>query len=85
VKVVEKIAIEEKLRGCASKVIFKRNGTIEARHSYFYTFGGNADKLANTIKGRLPDATILEVTDEWHAWPKDSYFRVVFTLPEGAK
>ena len=59
---------------------FKQDGTVECRHAYFYRHGMSPDKLAEKIKAAIPEAMIVDTEDRWAAWPKTSYFVVVFRV-----
>ena len=67
------------------KITCKANGSVEARRSYFYRFGNDADKFAESIKTALTSAGLSVSVwgrDEWAAWPTTSYFCAVIT-PKG--
>lgn len=59
------------------QVICRKNGNVEVKKSYFYTFGETAEKYAAKVRENLhndgiPAHVIGE--DRWAAWPKTSYF-----------
>jgi hypothetical protein len=64
------------------RFIQKKNGTFEFRRGFFYTHGNSADRYADKIKLIFPRAIIEETHDVWNPWPRDSYFQVIFKLPE---
>lgn len=57
----------------------KKNGCFVAKRGYFYHHGLNEEKMATALKTALPSAVVLEASDQWHAWPKDSWIEVRFT------
>lgn len=78
-----KNAFENSVMGVDS-VSFKRNGTIIAKRAYFYRHGNSPDKVAERLQSDLKkegiEIEIVETYDDWKAWPKTSYFVVVFKL-----
>lgn len=68
----------------ADKLVFKKNGMVEARRSFFYTGGYSADKFAEEIKRALSkvgvEIEVVSTEDVWRPWPNDSYFKVVFRV-----
>ena len=66
----------------ADKIIFQRNGNIKAKRFYFYTFGNTAEKFADKIRNSLRECgieiEIVDKSDNWNAWPKNSWFEVIF-------
>ena len=80
-KMKSKKEIKEALDGICDKVMAKKDGSYEVRRGYFYRHGITAEKLAEGIKHRIPEAAIQEVQDHWAPWPRDSYFRVTFVVP----
>lgn len=64
------------------QVICRKNGNVEAKDSYFYTFGKTAEKYADQIRETLHrDGIPANVTSEnrWAAWPKTSYFVAIIS------
>jgi len=76
----QKLEIENKLG--AGKVIWKRDHTIEARYGFFYRFKQTAEGKSKLVQRIFPDAQIIDYEEMWRAWPKDSYFKVLFKLPD---
>ncbi len=61
----------------ANAIICRKNGTVEVKRSYFYTFGDTAQKYADRVREALHrDGIPAHVAgeDRWAAWPKTSYF-----------
>lgn len=56
------------------------DGTYTAKYSYYYTHGNSAEKLAKSIQQVIPQAKIVDVYDDFKAWPGTSYFTVKFKL-----
>lgn len=61
---------------------FKRDGSVVVMDGYFYRCGRTLEKLAATVKERVPDAIIVEQSDHWNPWPKRTWMQVTFRLPE---
>ena len=57
-----------------------RKGVWTVKRYYFYHIGYSPEKLADKIKSLIPTTKILDCIDDWHAWPKSSYFVVKFAL-----
>lgn len=66
------------------KISFKRDGSIVAKHGYYYRGGFSPEKLAENLKKILETAGIIisieEAYDDWKPWPKDSNFVIVFKI-----
>lgn len=62
------------------KLIFRKNGTIEFRRSYFYRHGATPEMYAEKIKAAVQGAVIVSTYDNWQPLPRDSYFRVIFRV-----
>lgn len=66
----------------ANKVTFKKDGRVEVRRSYFYTFGETAEDWAAKVQAEFKAAGItayVESRDEFAQWPKQSYFCAIVT------
>lgn len=64
----------------ADKVVCKKNGTLEAKKSYFYRMGNTAEKRAAQVKKGLESTGLsvkVDSRDDWMTWPKTSYFVAV--------
>lgn len=59
------------------KVVTKKDGTFAVRRGYFYRHGMTAEKLASEYTTALPEFEVVNFSDHWNAWPKDSFFEVV--------
>ena len=78
-----KKALTEKLSSVGSdKVVFHRDGSVTAKHGFFYTHGYHAENFAERIKSAVDGVTVIEAFDDWQPWPKDSYLTVKFTVGE---
>jgi len=64
------------------RVIAHKDGTFSGWFGFFYRHGATADGHAARVVKAIPAATILEAYEDWQAWPKDSYFKVRFSLPK---
>lgn len=64
------------------RLIFKADGTVKVKVGYFYTFGNDENKIAEKIKRNLEvkniKVDILETSNHYNSWPKDSWFEVIF-------
>jgi hypothetical protein len=78
-----KSAFEEVVTGI-DKLTFKKNGTIEGRHGYFYRHGNSpesvAKKLQSSLQSKNIEIEIIDSYDDYRPWPKDSNFVVVFKI-----
>ena len=54
------------------------------KRGYFYRHGMTAERLAAAIKKLVPNAIITRSDDNYHPWPKDSWFEVRFKVPAEA-
>jgi hypothetical protein len=73
----------------ASFKICCRKGEWIAKRDYFYRSQAGFDgpmSMAEAIRRALASKgitiTITDTADKWHAWPKDSWFEVRFTVAE---
>lgn len=60
-----------------SKILCKKDGSVEVKKSYFYRHGYSAEKWSEKVNNVLQEAGLnCQSTsyDDWNAWPKDSYF-----------
>ena len=77
-------AIKGKTQNIGDKInadkISVRNGVYTAKWMYFYTHGNTETNYAIKVKQQFPDAVITETSNNWNAWPKDSWFEVRFTI-----
>lgn len=64
--------------GGADKVMFKQDGTIVFKRSYFYRHGYSAEKFGTHIEAQLRAIDLkpvsVETRDAWAPWPRDSFF-----------
>lgn len=73
-------AVEESLNSAdctIDSIRCRKNGNVEVKRGYFYTFGMTAEKYAGAIRECLErDGIPAQVSgeDHWAAWPKESYF-----------
>ena len=52
-----------------------------AKRSYFYRQGMTAERLALSVTAAMPvEIKVMATTDNWHAWPADSFFEVRFRV-----
>lgn len=80
-------AIRASLSG--SSVVFKKDGMIQLRHSYFYRVqaGGAPEAYCRRMRYALKsavglDSEIVSYQDNWQPWPRDSYFECILK-PKG--
>jgi hypothetical protein len=61
-----------------------RNGVFIAKRTYYYRHGLTPRRLSQIITATLKDVginiNVVDTSDNWHAWPKQSYFEVRFTV-----
>ncbi|NLE58690.1 MAG: hypothetical protein GX616_10040 [Planctomycetes bacterium] len=80
-KTIRKL-LEESPKVFADKVTFKRDGAVEVRRSYFYTFGETAEDWAVKVAAELKAAGIaaqVDARNEFAQWPKQSYWCAIVT------
>jgi|GEM_PF-3431603 len=67
-----------------STFICKRDGSFEARKTFFYRHGGSAEAWADTVVKAVAaqgfDPTVIRCEEIWRDFPKDSYWTVTFTV-----
>ena len=77
---------ERILNSHADKIIFHKDGTIEARWVFFYRHGQTNEMYEQKIvkEFSFEKATIVreETFEMWNRYPADSYFKVTFRLPD---
>lgn len=68
------------------KVIVHRDDSVELRWGFFYTHGRTTEGYVKAVSEKIPEAIISkdynETRENWQPWPKDSYFKVTFRLPQ---
>ena len=83
---MDKHKIRELLNRISDKVIFKKNGSIEIRHGYFYHHGYHVESFHDDLLKLMLNngfvTEIIEEDDNFQVWPKDSYLKIVFNLTE---
>lgn len=66
------------------KIIFQKNGNIKVKEFYFYTHGRTESKLADSITSQLINENtkikIIDKSNHFNPWPKDSWFEVIFKI-----
>jgi hypothetical protein len=80
---------KDKFREISDRVIFKKDGTVEFRRSYFYRHGMDADQFAAAVEKRATKAglnvMLTDSGDRWAPWPRDSYFWAIFAVKSEAE
>jgi hypothetical protein len=76
--------IRHALRDYFDTVRVAKDGSVVCRRSFFYTSGCSAEKLAAAVKSKIAGAQISEAREQWNQWPRESYFRVAFTVAPAA-
>jgi hypothetical protein len=79
---------EEIRKTIHANVLSLYKGTYTAKWCYFYRNGMTQEKYIDRIKGKFPNAKILESGDHWHSFvggakagsSQDSYIWVKFEL-----
>jgi hypothetical protein len=63
----------------------KKGGFIFKR-GYFYRSGGSSEKFAESVKAKTTalglTPKVINTSDNWHAWPKDSWFEAVVSFDQ---
>ena len=68
--------------------VHKTKGVYVAKRFFFYHHGMSAQQFKESVQSNLEngqgnwDFKIINFSEEWNAWPKDSWFEVRFTLSE---
>jgi hypothetical protein len=78
----EKTDMRCELVGLFDSVRFMRDGLVVAKRGFFYTNGCTADQLARAVRKMYPSAVIVDEEEHFNAWPKDSFWRVTFRMPD---
>ena len=64
------------------RITCRKDGSVEARRSYFYRMGGSAEKFAAHVAAELAGCgfpVAVRGVDEFKAWPTTSYFCAIIT------
>jgi len=85
-----KKAIKEQLKDAilcagADHVTFKRDGTIEAKFSYFYRMGNTPKSVCYKLTRAVPGLKVVDAWDDFARWPKTSYFHILVFYGEQEK
>jgi len=76
-KVIFQKFVEENVIG-VDKIVRHKDGTFSLRRGFFYRHGMDSAKWADKVSERLKEAgvdfEVVEHTEVWQAWPKDSWF-----------
>jgi hypothetical protein len=63
-----------------------KKGGFVFKRGYFYRLGGSPQKLAESVKAKTTalglTPKIVDTSDNWHAWPKDSWFEAVVSFDQ---
>ena len=76
-KAVKKLFTEEPTGVYPDKVVCKKDGTVELKKSYFYTFGESEETWAGKVAMVLAKhgaGTVVGERNDYADWPKTSYF-----------
>lgn len=71
-----------KFDGTIDQVICRKNGNVEVKKSYYYTFDDSATKYADRIREVMEREGLgasVRGEDRWAAWPKTSYFVAIIS------
>ena len=68
--------------GCYPDKLSKSKGIFTAKFSYFYKHGQDEGFYAAKIEHALPAVQIVKAEDCWNLWPKESFFKITFTVGE---
>ena len=79
---MKRAEIVQRLGLCWDSITVKRDGSVVAKRSFFYTFGGTVETYKKRVLEAFPMATILAAYEHWAEWPDDSYWYVRFTTGE---
>lgn len=77
--------IKNKLRDMHyDRVSLSKDGVFTIKQGYFYRHGNSPEKIWEGIQKQFPDAELVDLKDDWRAWPKDSNFIIRFKFPGSA-
>lgn len=62
------------------KVVCKGDGTVELRKGYFYRHGQTAETWCAKVVAGCPGVAVVDASDYWNPWPRDSYFSAVVDI-----
>lgn len=75
-------AVRKRLEGIFDKVGWSAKGQcFVVKQGYFYTHGNDEQKVAAKLQRAIPEAIIVDASNHWNAWPRDSWFEVRFKMP----
>lgn len=60
-----------------------RNGIYKAKWFYFYSHEKTVEHYEAKVKQEFPGCIITKSSNNWNAWPKDTWFEVCFTIWPG--
>jgi hypothetical protein len=66
-------------------IICKKDGSVEVKKSYFYTFGRDSETWAREVKDALDRENVdckVGHENRWATWPKTSFFVAILTEAE---
>ena len=73
--------VREKLADYFDSVGYSRKGAcFVAKRGYFYTHGMTVERCVDVVKTKFPGVVILDTSNHWNAWPRDSWFEVRFSV-----
>jgi hypothetical protein len=76
-------AIVERVRPIGDNVRFsKTTGTYTVKRGFYYRHGYDEGQMAAAIQKAVPGCTIVEATEHYNNWPRNSWWEVRFTLPQ---
>lgn len=72
-------------KGIYADKVFKSKGSVKARFGFFYRSGKDEHYWAQKIKDAFEgdsryNLNLVNAKEIWQAWPKDSYWEVIFTI-----
>ena len=82
---VSKRDVRSRLSNAGLYVRISKDGVIHVKCGFFYRMGKSAEDLKMRVLQIFPNAVIVSADEHWNTWPRDSYWQVDFTLPEGAE
>lgn len=63
-----------------------KKGGFVFKRGYFYRSGGSSEKFAESVKAKTTalglTPKVIDTSDNWHAWPKDSWFEAVVSFDQ---
>lgn len=61
-----------------NQITIGKDNVVTLKWGYFYRHGKSPEHYRDLLVKLYPEAFVVELRDDWRAWPKGSYFVVRF-------